>query len=103
MSMLDWLEGNRYYRTTEPRRPSPAEAKRGPRTRVSFSDVKMHTGQDLVAAITSGDENVLNRVQRIYSLSDGEIAALKQKVQNNHDIENEVDVVANRIYWEGRG
>jgi hypothetical protein len=103
MSAMDWLEGKRSYRTTRPRSPSREEAARGPRTSAPFTEVKFHVGQDLVGAVISGDRHVLEKVQRIYSLSAGELAGLSEKVKANADIEAEVDVVANRIYWEGRG
>lgn len=103
MLPMDWLAGKRNYRTTTPRQPSLSESARGPRTSASFTEVKFHVGQDLVAACIARDEQVVTKVRRVYSMSASEWAALVKKIEANDDIEAEVDTVANRIYWEGRG
>jgi hypothetical protein len=103
MVPLDWLMGKRDYRTTKPRSPSPAEAARGPQTSASYEEVKFHVGQDLVGACMSGNDQVIAKVKRLYSLSVDEWEILSKKVSNNEDIEPEIDIAANRIYWEGRG
>jgi hypothetical protein len=100
---MDWLLGTRDYRITTPRAPTPIEAARGPRTAAPFVELKFHTGQDLVAALLSDDQELHARVKRVYSLSAEEMATLSRKIKGNADIEAEIDVVANRLYWEGRG